>query len=545
MLKRSFVAVSPNGRFIDGAAAINGKPLQRVEVHGKNLFYFFAEGSQPPVVLHVHFGMAGFFGAVVGDSQEAPPAKDTTRLTLTNKAARITAHLSAMTVKHGGVDYYKERVALLGQDPLREDADPEALWEQVHRSKKPIGLCLMSQEMVAGLGNIYRAEVLFKARLHPEQPCNTLSRETFDEVWRHSVLLLQRGFTTGSILTVDPEDAAAMGPPWTRRYIYNQATCGQCGGGVSVWDMAARKVYACTRCQPLQPGTVLPPARLKALAALGPIKVFQSHCAPDDASTLPPQKMTVARLKEELSKRSLPRVGRKPALVAALTEAIGRGTSQATSAVSDIAAPDVIKEDAESPPTGKRRRGLTAASDAAAMKDDTPVRQTSRHPSIKTEALQGKAGVAVKTDVEAPATPQQQQQPPRGRKRRKTRATPVSPRAIKQEDAGEKGFQPEGSLSFSVAAMRSQLKGLGLPTTGRREQLWERLQVVLTADTAASDAPKPTAVRPGIKGLGEVASAKVAAEEKVRAGENRAVEHVADAPALPCIRSRVSRPKAS
>lgn len=61
-------------------------------------------------------------------------------------------------------EYYDERVKQLGQDPLREDADPEVLWQQVQRSKKPIGLCLMSQEMVAGLGNIYRAEVLFKVR---------------------------------------------------------------------------------------------------------------------------------------------------------------------------------------------------------------------------------------------------------------------------------------------------------------------------------------------------------------------------------------------
>lgn len=58
--------------------------------------------------------------------------------------------------------------------------------------------------------------------MHPEQPCRTLERATFDKVWRHSVELLQRGFVTGSILTVDKEDAFRLGPPWTRRYIYNQ-----------------------------------------------------------------------------------------------------------------------------------------------------------------------------------------------------------------------------------------------------------------------------------------------------------------------------------
>lgn len=69
----------------------------------------------------------------------------------------------------------------------------------------------------AGVGNIYRAEILYKSRVHPEQPGNTLSRATFDTIWGHCVDLLQRGFSSGSILTVDPEDAKTLGKPWTRR----------------------------------------------------------------------------------------------------------------------------------------------------------------------------------------------------------------------------------------------------------------------------------------------------------------------------------------
>lgn len=56
-----------------------------------------------------------------------------------------------------------------------------------------------------------------QAGVHPEQPGCTLSREAFDAVWEHSVLLMQRGFKTGSILTVDPEEALVLGEPWTRR----------------------------------------------------------------------------------------------------------------------------------------------------------------------------------------------------------------------------------------------------------------------------------------------------------------------------------------
>lgn len=49
----------------------------------------------------------------------------------------------------------------------------------------------------------------------------------------------------GSIITVEPDEAKALGPPWTRRYVYNQGTCGRCRGGVRTWDMAGRTVYAC------------------------------------------------------------------------------------------------------------------------------------------------------------------------------------------------------------------------------------------------------------------------------------------------------------
>ena len=58
-----------------------------------------------------------------------------------------------------------------------------------------------------------------------------------------------------------------------RRYIYNQARCGRCGGDIRTWGMAARTCYACPTCQPLPSATVLAAARAKALAAATPTKV--------------------------------------------------------------------------------------------------------------------------------------------------------------------------------------------------------------------------------------------------------------------------------
>lgn len=80
-----------------GALAVNDKPLTRIEVHGKNLFYFFGEDSDPKVV-HIHFGMSGAFKTM---TLPGPEPTDTTRLTLVNKDLDIIASLSAMTVVLG------------------------------------------------------------------------------------------------------------------------------------------------------------------------------------------------------------------------------------------------------------------------------------------------------------------------------------------------------------------------------------------------------------------------------------------------------------
>ena len=63
-----------------------------------------------------------------------------------------------------------EILARLGPDPLRADADPDRAWRRITRSHRPIGDLLMDQAVLAGVGNVYRAEVLFRHRMHPLRP---------------------------------------------------------------------------------------------------------------------------------------------------------------------------------------------------------------------------------------------------------------------------------------------------------------------------------------------------------------------------------------
>ncbi|KAH8048193.1 hypothetical protein JL720_15906 [Aureococcus anophagefferens] len=153
--------------------AIDGKEFAGIEAVGKNLFAWFGSGADE-VCVHVHFGMAGNWA--VFDAGE-PETTATTR----PAGHGVVSHLSAMTVAHGTRDgLYAEKRRKLGEDPLRDDADPERLWGKVAASKKSIGALVMDQSCFTGPGNIYRAEILFKAGVHPDRPGNSLSRDECD-----------------------------------------------------------------------------------------------------------------------------------------------------------------------------------------------------------------------------------------------------------------------------------------------------------------------------------------------------------------------------
>lgn len=357
LLNKRFTCTSPNGRFVQGASEINNRMLTRIEVHGKNLFYFFEH-----VVVHIHFGMSGRF-ALSEVFSKVPEIKATTRLEM--RGHGLVAHLSAMTVQHGPLSLYTDKVDKLGEDPIREDACADRAWEKICKSKKSIGFLLMDQSVIAGVGNIYRAEILFKAGVHPEQPGNTLTREMFDSIWYHSKDLLERGVVTGSILTVDPEEN--LPAPWTRRYIYNQSTCGRCGDRIKSWDIASRRAYACPTCQPIM--QLLPADRQQAISDAQGAVTFVSHCAPDDLSVslLSPEKLTVAQLKTVLTGMNLPINGNKAALVARLAEA--RGTIKQEDDKGEIIPTPIVKERKKRSPTEKqthRKRALDLDSIAIA-----------------------------------------------------------------------------------------------------------------------------------------------------------------------------------
>src|SRR5690606_12846360 len=102
-------------------------------------------------------------------------------------------------------------IARLGPDPMTTDpAEGEEHFVAVVRKKPtPIGLLLMDQSVVAGIGNVYRAELLFRAGLNPHTPGRSVPEEMLRELWRDWVHLLTIGVETGQMLTMDGLDGEA------------------------------------------------------------------------------------------------------------------------------------------------------------------------------------------------------------------------------------------------------------------------------------------------------------------------------------------------
>ena len=150
------------------------------------------------------------------------------------------------------VDALKAR---LGPDPIRTDADPERAWGRITKSRTAIGTLLMDQKVLAGVGNVYRAEILFRHEISPMRPGKDLDHAEWDALWLDLVELMKIGVRRGKIITIRPEDdhgEESYGRNRPRTYVYRRAgrPCRICGTEIQHSVMQARNLFWCPVCQP-------------------------------------------------------------------------------------------------------------------------------------------------------------------------------------------------------------------------------------------------------------------------------------------------------
>jgi endonuclease-8 len=311
---KAMLASSPQGRFAEGAAVLNGREAIRVQAVGKQMF-LEAEGD---VWLRVHLGLYGawdFAGDILVDptiaSANGRMGQTNQRGTVVDeeilddagenslasigapRRTRVHVRMSEQTkgLADEGLEWpppvvgqvrlrlmtditaadlrgptacvlqtpeeMLASVAKLGPDPLVGDPvqNEERFVAAVRKKQTVIALLLMDQAVVSGIGNVYRAEMLFRQRLNPHTPGREVPEDVVRALWHDWVRLLAVGVETGQMMTMDDlsPDAyrAAMASRDDRHWVYHRAglRCRICGTEIALEEIGARKLYWCPRCQ--------------------------------------------------------------------------------------------------------------------------------------------------------------------------------------------------------------------------------------------------------------------------------------------------------
>lgn len=309
---RTVAASSPQGRFVEGAAVIDGREALEVRAVAKQMFLRF-DGD---VWLRVHLGMYGAWDFAGEVSVDATIASSNGRMGQTNQRGTVLddapimdaagenslSSIGAprrarvrMSEQTTGLEEQTEwpppvvgavrlrllteltcadlrgptacvlqtpdevvaTIAKLGPDPLVDDVDEgeERFTTTVKKKPTAIGLLLMDQAVVSGIGNVYRAELLFRARQNPHTPGRDVPEEVVRGIWRDWARLLPIGVETGQMMTMDDLDPEAyrraMAHRDDRHWVYHRAglPCRVCGTTVLVEEAAGRKLYWCPNCQ--------------------------------------------------------------------------------------------------------------------------------------------------------------------------------------------------------------------------------------------------------------------------------------------------------
>lgn len=264
-------ASSPQGRFVGGAALIDGERVVRSRAHGKHLFVDFAPADAPwpegrgtrasaeRRVLHVHLGLYGKF--TLGDD-DAPEERGALRLRLVagdgeeHPWGDLRGPTACELLEPHELALIEAR---LGPDPLVADprgAGRAAFAANVRRSRSAVGGLLMRQDLVAGIGNIYRAELLFRAGLDPFVPGRDVPEETLGAMWDDLVVLMRKGVSSGRIITTETRHRLDDEGRRTRAregasYVYKRTSkpCRVCGTPILGGEMVARTIFWCPTCQ--------------------------------------------------------------------------------------------------------------------------------------------------------------------------------------------------------------------------------------------------------------------------------------------------------
>ena len=234
---------SPQGRFSDGASLLDAHFCETVEAFGKHLVYRF----QNKLALHIHLGL---FGRIRKQPLPLDDPKGAVRVRMACKTHCIDINGPSIceVLDQQGMNALITRI---GPDVLRTDANPEISLQKIQKSRVPIGQLIMDQSIMAGIGNIYRTEILWRQAIHPEIPGNAISRRAFYRIWNDAAYLLAIGVKKNAIVTIDAQIISKK-RSGDKYNIFGKEICPKCNGDIRRFEINKRRTFVCEVCQPLR-----------------------------------------------------------------------------------------------------------------------------------------------------------------------------------------------------------------------------------------------------------------------------------------------------
>jgi formamidopyrimidine-DNA glycosylase len=163
-------------------------------------------------------------------------------------------HFGLMHVaRTAGLEQLKH-LSRLAPEPFSEEFTADYLHAMLKRSKQPIKLALLDQTKVLGLGNIYAAEALHRARIHPRLLASKLSLPRAVMLQREIIHVLTEAIANNSTMNTDPEDVSGsytggVYETMTKVYEREGLPCYNCQSPIRRFVQGGRSTYYCSKCQ--------------------------------------------------------------------------------------------------------------------------------------------------------------------------------------------------------------------------------------------------------------------------------------------------------
>jgi formamidopyrimidine-DNA glycosylase len=234
-------------------AAVSGRRIERLGRRGKYLILDLRD--EVFVVMHLRMTGNLLLVAGAGDHATEPPyvrvrfRLDSGAQVLFCDARRFGTGVVLLGVEARDA-YFAER---LGVEPLGPDFTADALRALAARRRAPVKAFLLTQERIAGVGNIYADEALFRARIHPLRPVGSLRRSQIGALRDALVASLQQGIDARGATIDDFRDIDGARGSFQDRFLVHRREgdpCQRCGSAIRKIRAAGRGTYVCERCQP-------------------------------------------------------------------------------------------------------------------------------------------------------------------------------------------------------------------------------------------------------------------------------------------------------